>query len=97
MNVLNPSAIIEVLSSSARAYDRGNKFRLYREIPTLNTYILVDPHIIHIEVHFSDSAGALKVATFAGISDMIVLPFAGISLPVVAVYKNTKALASLNS
>lgn len=97
MNVLNPAAIVEVLSPSTRAYDRGDKFRLYRDIPTLNTYVLADPDIIHIEVHTSDNAGAWQATTFTEINDIIVLPYLGISLPVAAVYKNTKALASLKS
>lgn len=49
-NVLNPSVIIEVLSKSTKNYDRGEKFKLYRDIPTLKEYILVDSETIHIEV-----------------------------------------------
>lgn len=49
-NVLNPSLIIEVLSKSTKNYDRGEKFKLYRDILTLKEYILVDSETIHIEV-----------------------------------------------
>lgn len=49
-NVLNPTVIIEILSSSTKNYDRGEKFKLYRDIPTLKEYILVDSESIHIEV-----------------------------------------------
>lgn len=49
-NVLNPAVIIEVLSKSTKNYDRGEKFKLYRDIPTLKEYILVDSETIHIEV-----------------------------------------------
>ncbi len=49
MNVLNPSVIIEILSPSTRNYDRGEKFRLYRDIPTLKEYILIDSESVHIE------------------------------------------------
>ena len=48
-NVLNPSVIIEVLSKSTRNYDRGDKFKLYRDIPTLKEYVLVDSETINIE------------------------------------------------
>src|SRR6476660_8159255 len=48
-NVLNPSVIIEVLSSSTKNYDRGEKFKLYRDIPSLKEYILVDSASVHIE------------------------------------------------
>jgi Uma2 family endonuclease len=49
-NVLNPTVIIEVLSPSTKNYDRGEKFKLYRDIGTLKEYILVDSESIHIEV-----------------------------------------------
>src|SRR6185312_1617591 len=49
-NVLNPTVIIEVLSPSTKNYDRGEKFKLYRDIPTLKEYILADSESIHIEV-----------------------------------------------
>jgi Uma2 family endonuclease len=37
-----PCLIVEVLSSSTEAYDRGEKFRRYRQLPTLQEYVLVD-------------------------------------------------------
>jgi len=49
-NVLNPTVIIEILSPSTRNYDRGEKFKLYRDITSLKEYILVDSESIHIEV-----------------------------------------------
>jgi len=49
-NVLNPAVIIEVLSKSTKNYDRGEKFKLYRDIPTLKEYILADSETIHLEV-----------------------------------------------
>jgi Uma2 family endonuclease len=49
-NAVNPTVIIEVLSKSTKNYDRGEKFRLYRDINTLKEYILVDSQSLHIEV-----------------------------------------------
>ena len=39
--LLNPIAIVEVLSDSTEAYDRGKKFEHYRTIPSLRHYILI--------------------------------------------------------
>lgn len=39
--LLNPAVIVEVLSKSTEQYDRGNKFRNYRSIPSLQEYLLV--------------------------------------------------------
>ncbi|NJN74696.1 MAG: Uma2 family endonuclease [Limnothrix sp. RL_2_0] len=39
-----PTLIIEILSDSTEAFDRGNKFKDYRSIPSLKEYILVSSH-----------------------------------------------------
>lgn len=39
--LLNPSVLIEVLSKSTEDYDRGNKFSFYRQIESLQEYILI--------------------------------------------------------
>ena len=42
--LMNPTVIIEVLSPSTEAYDRGQKFGYYRQIPSLREYVLVAQH-----------------------------------------------------
>jgi Uma2 family endonuclease len=49
--VLNPTVIIEVLSPSTETYDRGQKFRQYRTIPSLQHYVLVDQFAMRVEHH----------------------------------------------
>src|SRR5918912_2068585 len=47
----NPQLIVEVLSPSTEAYDRGDKFLHYKSIPTLREYLLVaqhEPHVTHL-------------------------------------------------
>lgn len=46
--LLNPVVLIEVLSDSTEAYDRGKKFQHYRTIPSLRHYVLIaqDRHSI---------------------------------------------------
>src|SRR5581483_8514282 len=39
--LLNPRAIVEVLSDSTEKYDRGTKFDHYREVPSLQEYVLI--------------------------------------------------------
>ena len=48
-SAIGPIALIEILSKSTKNYDRGEKFKLYRDIPTLKEYILVDSETILIE------------------------------------------------
>jgi Uma2 family endonuclease len=47
----NPSIIIEVLSASTEAYDRGDKFTNYKSISSLREYLLVAQHRPHVS-HF---------------------------------------------
>ena len=49
--LLNPTVIIEVLSSSTEQYDRGKKFQHYRTIESLREYILIAQDSYRIE-HF---------------------------------------------
>ena len=44
-----PKLVVEVLSPSTQAYDRSHKFALYRSIPSLQEYILVDPETRRVE------------------------------------------------
>jgi len=45
----NPCVIIEILSRSTRNYDRGTKFKLYRDMDSLMEYILVDSQAVSVE------------------------------------------------
>lgn len=47
---VEPVALIEVLSPSTEAYDRGEKFRRYETIPTLRLYVLVSQNRAQIEL-----------------------------------------------
>lgn len=60
--ITNPVLIVEVLSSSTKDYDRGEKFRFYRSIPSFVEYVLVDQYSIHVE-HFVRNAQGQWVLT----------------------------------
>lgn len=45
----SPKLVIEVLSPSTQAHDRSKKFALYRQLTSLQEYILVDPETRRIE------------------------------------------------
>ena len=49
--VTNPILIVEVLSESTRDYDRGGKFNLYKQIPTLQEYLVVESEHPHVECY----------------------------------------------
>ena len=47
--LLNPTVLVEILSSSTEAYDRGGKFAAYRNIQSLHEYLLVSQEEAYIE------------------------------------------------
>jgi len=55
--VLNPTLIVEVLSKSTEAYDRGDKFAMYRSLPSLRAYLLIAQQRIHVELYTHDGQG----------------------------------------
>lgn len=52
--VMNPQVIVEVWSDSTRDYDRGEKFKMYRKIPSLREYVMIDQSAPYIEHYRRD-------------------------------------------
>lgn len=61
-----PTVVVEVLSPSTQAYDRGLKFTLYRSLPSLREYVLVDPQTREVLVF---RRGAEGLFTLHDLSD----------------------------
>jgi Uma2 family endonuclease len=47
--LLNPTVLIEVLSPSTEAYDRGEKFAQYRRLDSLQDYVLIAQDTVRVE------------------------------------------------
>src|SRR5205085_2102361 len=84
--LLNPTVIVEVLSDSTEAYDRGKNFEHYRQIPSLREYLLVSQREPRIEqfIRQENSVWILKEA--AGMDAEIRLPALGVTLRLTEVF-----------
>ena len=82
-----PRLIVEVLSPSTMAYDRGKKFGYYRACPTIQEYVLVDTQWQAVEV-FRRATENLWTYHFFGSGDQVELASLGVSFPVAALYEN---------
>jgi Uma2 family endonuclease len=71
-SVINPTLLVEVLSPSTEAYDRGEKFAHYKRIPSLRQYVLVSPaeHRVEVWTYDGDGAWTSKVSTDGELADL---------------------------
>jgi Uma2 family endonuclease len=85
--VVNPVVLVEVLSDSTEAYDRGAKAAHYRRIPSLREYVLVSQHEPLIEVYRRNERGHWElVESRSGMQ--VELASLGVSLDVDVIYAN---------
>jgi Uma2 family endonuclease len=80
-----PCLIVEVLSPSTEAVDRGKKFTHYRRFTTLRDYILIQPEQPIVEVFSRNQADKWELAEY-GIDDVIHLESIGCSIAVKDLY-----------
>ncbi len=92
-NALNPSVIVEVLSPSAKNYDRGDKFNLYRGIPALKEYILVDSQSISIEAFSINSHGNWELKEYKDIDETLNIETIQVSLALKEIYEGSDLLS----
>jgi Uma2 family endonuclease len=85
-----PTVLIEILSPSTRNYDSGGKFKLYRDIPTLKEYIMVDSEAIGIEAFRLNQRGHWELEEYKLLSEIFTIPTLAVSLPMVEIYDGTK-------
>lgn len=90
--LLNPKLIVEVLSDSTEAYDRGDKFAGYRTIPSLRTYVLASQKEPRIEVFTRQPDGSWVLRVF-GPGERAALTDIDVLLDVDSVYKGVLELA----
>jgi len=84
--LLNPIVVIEVLSDSTEAYDRGKKFEHYRQIPTCREYLLVSQKEPRIEQFIRQPNGEWTLKEAVGLNAKITLPSLGIGLALADVF-----------
>jgi len=88
---VNPVLLVEVLSDSSEAYDRGEKFAHYRRIPSLREYVLVSQRSPSIEVFRKNDAGKWVLAEEAASGATAPLTSIGCELSVDDVVANPLA------
>ena len=85
--LLNPSVIIEVLSPSTEAYDRGEKFAHYRRFESLREYLLISQDRYRVE-RFVRNNDQWTLTEFSGPDARVTLESIGCELPLAEIYES---------
>lgn len=85
--LLNPTVIVEVLSRSTEAFDRGEKFIYYRRLDSLQEYLLVSQESYRIEHFVRQPDGQWLLSEAAGSEATVSLPSIGGTLALADVYE----------
>jgi len=84
--ITNPKVVLEVLSPSTRNYDRGDKFDLYRLLPSFEEYVLIAQDEAKVEVIRRHSDGRWVITFCQGTESVAQLESLDISLPLAELY-----------
>jgi Uma2 family endonuclease len=92
--ITDATAIVEVLSPSTKDYDRGEKFRIYRSLPSLSDYLLLAQDEMRAEHHTRLPDGAWLLRDFSSPTDIIELKSIGCRLELQSLYERVEFAAS---
>ena len=84
--LLNPTLLVEVLSPSTSQYDRSDKFMLYRQVPSLRQYLVLDSQAAYAELHSRDELGRWVLTETRDLSAVLDLSSIGCQVPLGEVY-----------
>ena len=84
--LLNPLVIVEVLSDSTEAYDRGAKFALYQRLPSLIEYVLVSQNTPQVETYLRQAGGTWLYSRVDSLETEVVFQTLSIRMPLSELY-----------
>ncbi len=87
--LLNPIVLVEVLSPSTQAYDRGEKFKSYQQLTSLQEYILVSQDEVHIE-HYRRQETEWKLTEFRSLENILSLVSIECALSLPDIYRRVE-------
>ncbi len=79
--VTNPTVLLEILSESTEAWDRGGKFGSYRQLPSLREYVLISQHEPRVELFVRQTDGNWLLTDLFGLDHTLKLVSLGCEIP----------------
>jgi Uma2 family endonuclease len=93
--VMNPIVLVEVWSDSTKSYDRGEKFAMYRQIPTLQEYVMIDQTQPYVE-HFRRDGHFWVLETLEQMDAILTLPSLQCEIPLAVMYEKVEWQSEVN-
>jgi Uma2 family endonuclease len=88
--VTNPLVIVEILSDSIKNYDRGEKFKFYRTLPSLREYVLIDQYSMHVEQFAREETGKWILTEYQGAAAVLKFSSIGFEVAFRELYEHVK-------
>jgi Uma2 family endonuclease len=85
--LMNPLAIMEILSESTEAYDRGRKFAHYQFIPSFIEYILISQLSPRVERFVRQNDGTWIYSIYGAMGEIVPVGSVNCELPVSEIYR----------
>lgn len=84
--VTNPHLLVEVVSDSTEGYDRGQKFAHYRQLDSLQAYLLIAQDRVALDLYLRQNDGTWNLQSFDELAAAMVLPTIEARLALAEVY-----------
>ena len=91
--LLNPKLIVEVLSPTTEAYDRGRKFEHYKTIESLAEYLLISSDRVHVDLFRRQPDGDWLLKSAGRIEEVLDLSSIGCRLSLADLYEQVELAA----
>ncbi|MEZ5535626.1 MAG: Uma2 family endonuclease [Thiolinea sp.] len=83
-----PILVVEILSDNTEAYDRGSKFAWYRQLDSLQEYVLIDQNQFRVELFRRNAHNRWELFSFEGESALLELQSVGLRCSLAELYED---------
>lgn len=87
--ICDPCLVVEALSPGTKSHDRGMKFSLYQDCPSLQEYLLIDTEAPKVQLYRREADKRWTISILR-LEDMVDLTSLNVSFPVAEIYEKTR-------
>jgi len=85
--LLNPLVVIEILSKSTAEYDKTWKFEAYKQLESLQEYVLVEQHTPNVTVYQRSDTGEWETRRYCLLTEAATIITLNVSMPLANIYE----------